>query len=92
MGYEKEHVQSLQGQRLNSEEVSRPDMGRVVLEKGSSGLRGRATAYSATVAPDSLSTDVIAQLAEFAHDAQAAPAGILAGQSSDELTDLHRDA
>ncbi len=83
MGYEEEHVQSLQGQRLNREEVGRPDMGRAVPEKGSPGLRGRSTVYSATVAPHRSRTDLVAELAEFAHDAQAAPAGVLAGQAPD---------
>jgi len=88
---EEEYVQSLQSQRLNSEEVGCPDMRCVVTEKGSPGLLGRAACRLPPVPADRLRTDIVAQLAEFAHDAHAAPAGILAGNASDQLTDLFRD-
>ena len=53
MGDEERYVESLQGQRLHCEEVGCPDMRRVVLEKGSPGLRwkGGAILIGGSAAP-----------------------------------------
>jgi len=44
-----------------------------------------------TVAANGLSADMVAQLAEFAYDAHAPPAGVLPGQAPDEIPNLSGD-
>lgn len=90
MGDEQEYVERLQGQRLNGEEVRGPDVGSVIPEEGSLGLGRWSTLHCSTVPPNRSRTDAVAQLAEFSHDAHAAPEGILAGQAHDQFPDLSR--
>ena len=85
MGDEQEHEQGLESQCLDREEVSCPDMGRVVPEEGLPRLRGRTAPGIWTVAANGLSTDLVAQLSQFAHDAHAPPAPVIVRQPSDQV-------
>jgi len=88
VGDEEEDVEGLEGECLDGEEVGCPDVGCVVPEKGAPGLGRRAASGFSAVAADRASADAVAQLAEFPHDAHAAPAGILPSQASNQLLNL----
>lgn len=70
---EDDDVERLHGDGLNREEVGRPDVGCVVPEESSPGLRRWAAVDRSAVAPDGPGAYLIAQLAQFADDAHAAP-------------------
>ena len=85
---EQEHIQGLEGHGLDREEVSCPDMGRVVPEEGPPRLRGGTAPGIWTVAANRFGADLEAQLSEFTYDAHASPARVLPRQPSDQFSHL----
>src|SRR5450759_3557570 len=88
---EEEDIQRLQADSGDGEEVC-PDVRSVVAKEGAPGLRWRPPPRLAPVAADRLSANLVAEFAQFAADADAAPARVLPVETLNEGSELRCQA
>jgi len=88
MADEEEHVEGLEGQRLDYEQIGRPDRVGVVSEKGAPVLAGRMSGATSAAAADGSGADHDAELQGLAAYTLGARERILCGHGPDEFSDL----
>src|SRR5215469_16736101 len=90
MGQKKKHIEDLETNGWNREEVNRDKLREVVLEKGTASLRGRPTG-SPHVFTDARLADVDAELEQFSVSTRCAPSRILPTHPTDQIADFVSD-
>ena len=92
MSDEHDHVQCLQRERLQREEVGRPDVRGMILQERTPGLRRRTLPRLGAITPHGPRADGEAQRAQLPDDAHRAPSWVLPGQPANQLAQLGSDA
>ena len=83
-----EHVERAEGERLDREQVSSPDAGRVVAQKRAPRLTRRSPERLLTVAAHGASAHLEAKRTQLTNDADGAPPRMLSGDADDQLSQL----
>src|SRR5215470_1806620 len=90
MGQNQKHIEDLETNCWNREEVNRDKLREVVLEKGTPSLRGPPTG-SQHVFTDARLADVDAELEQFSVNTRCAPSRILPTHPTDQVADFVSD-
>src|SRR5215467_11986651 len=90
MSQDQKHVENLEPDGGDREEIDGDDLREVVLEESAPGLRRRFTAAN-HVLGDTALADVDTELEQFAINARCTPDGILPAHPADQVPNLARD-
>src|SRR5947209_8680245 len=91
VGNEDQHVQGLEGERGHREQISSPEVVRMVGQERAPGLARRAPRSPPAITPNRAVADHDAQLEQLASDPLGAPERILAGDGRDQLSHLRAE-